>query len=183
MYLLQSRFKFGDLFHEVDFGVTSTNDFLVFVFNLVFVNQYCILVVSCDWQLWNLHLSLLEVYNDLIVVLQLFEAVSRLLVCSKGKLVLLLDFASKSFQVEYVIFQFLDIVLQLGSVFFHFDPVVSFLHKSVKVFLSETEGVISFVVVHLPVFFLCDLFLHPLLVDLLEWVKLYNAAHQFLLLL
>jgi len=77
--LFELSLRVEDLLHVFNLTVSSLLDLFVLEVEVSSVDENSILVVSCDWKLRNLNLSLLEVDNNLEVELELLRSILSLL--------------------------------------------------------------------------------------------------------
>ena len=77
------------------------------------IDENSIFVVSCDWKLWNLHLTLLQVDDDLKIEFELFLTINWLLESHLGSLKFLNNVLFLSFKEHDEVPQITNSVLVL----------------------------------------------------------------------
>lgn len=133
--LFETSLERTDGVHELDFLVSSMNDFVILISDNILGDQDSILVISGYRKLRYLNETLFKVNNNLVVVSNLHDSFSSLLLGKVLSFILLIKVSQLILEVVDVLLELSNLVLLLRFLLVHFGSDLPFLDKFFEVIL------------------------------------------------
>lgn len=133
--LFETSLERTDGVHELDFLVSSVNDFVILISDNILGDQDSILVISGYRKLRYLNETLFKVNNNLVVVSNLHDSFSSLLLGKVLSFILLIKVSQLILEVVDVLLELSNLVLLLRFLLVHFGSDLPFLDKFFEVIL------------------------------------------------